>query len=114
MKFDEIAAIPVEPEYLVRQAKELAMSGDHTGAINFLKSAIQKNPRYTEAYNLLGNCQECLGQTDAAIESYDKALQLDANLADAWFNKGMILKKTGKSTESLQCIQKSVDLYCGA
>jgi tetratricopeptide (TPR) repeat protein len=114
MKLDGMAGTFMEPEYLVRQAQELAMAGDHITAVNYLKKAIEANPRYTQAYTLLGNCQDCLGQNEEAIASYDKALQIDPGHADAWFNKGISLKKTGQIKESMQCIEKSIDLYCGS
>jgi len=102
-----------EAEYLVRQAQEKAMAGDHTSAENYLKKAIDKSPWYSEAYTLLGNCQDCLGRLEDAIASYDKALQIDAGHAEAWFNKGMSLKKLGRTKEANTCIEKSIDLYCG-
>jgi tetratricopeptide (TPR) repeat protein len=102
-----------EAEYLIRQAQDRAMAGDHNSAINFLMKAIDRNPRYSEAYTLLGNCQDCLDKNDDAIASYNKALQIDPGDADAWFNKGMILKKLGKTQEATQCVEKSIDLYCG-
>jgi len=113
MKLNVMSGTIMEADYLVRQAREKAMAGDHINAVNYLKNAIEANPRYTEAYTLLGNCQDCLGQNEEAIASYDKALQIDPGHAEAWFNKGMSLKKTGQIKESLQCIEKSIDLYCG-
>jgi Flp pilus assembly protein TadD len=112
MKLNGIHGTSSETEYLVRQAQERAMAGDHSGAISFLKQAITTNPRYAEAYSLLGNCQDCLGQDQDAIASYNQALALDPFHADAWFNKGMTLKKTGQTKEAAQCIEKSIDLYC--
>lgn len=102
-----------EAEYLLRHAQENAMKGDHTIAVNYLRKAIEIYPRYAEAYILLGNCQDCINQTEDAISAYDKALQIDPEHADAWFNKGMSLKKIGKTKEATQCIEKSINLYCG-
>lgn len=102
-----------EAEYLARQAQEKAMTGDHSSAVTYLKKAIDKYPRYADAYTLLGNCQDCLDKHEDAITSYDKALQIDPAQAEAWFNKGMILKKLGQTKEATQCIEKSIDLYCG-
>jgi tetratricopeptide (TPR) repeat protein len=102
-----------EADYLIRRAQENAMVGDHSQAIDLLKKAIDKYPRYAEAYVLLGNCQDCLGKSEDALTSYDRALQIDAGHAEAWFNKGMILKKMGQTGEATKCIEKSIDLYCG-
>jgi tetratricopeptide (TPR) repeat protein len=112
MKLNGIRGTLPEGEYLVRQAREMAMAGDHTTAINYLKQAITANPQYAEAYALLGNCQDCLDKNEEAVASYNQALALDPCHADAWFNKGMILKKMGQTKEASQCIEKSIDLYC--
>lgn len=102
-----------EAQYLVQQAREKSMSGDHSSALNYLNKAINRNPKYVDAYVLLGNCQDCLDKYEDAIASYDKALQIDPGHAEAWFNKGISLKKFGQTKEALQCIEKSIDLYCG-
>ncbi|MCK9594004.1 MAG: tetratricopeptide repeat protein [Methanoregula sp.] len=112
MRLNGIHGTFSEAEYLVRQAREMAMSGDHDAAINYLKQAIIANPRYSEAYTLLGNCQDCLGHDEDAVVSYNQALAIDPCHADAWFNKGMSLKKMGQTKEASQCIEKSIDLYC--
>jgi Flp pilus assembly protein TadD len=101
-----------EAEYLVRQAREIALAGNYTTAISYLNKAITANPRYAEAYTLLGDCQDCLGKSEAAVASYNQALAIDPCHADAWFNKGMSLKKMGRTKEASQCIEKSIDLYC--
>ena len=102
-----------ESDYLVRQAQEKAMAGDHFTAVKYLKEAIEKYPRNANAHMLLGNCQDCMDKVDDAIASYDNALQMDPDNAEAWFNKGMTLKKKGQITESTQCIEKCINLYCG-
>jgi protein O-GlcNAc transferase len=102
-----------EAEYLIRRAQENAMVGDHSQAVGLLKKAIDKYPRYADAYVLLGNCQDCLEKPEDAIASYDRALQIDSGHAEAWFNKGMTLKKMGQTNEATKCIEKSIDLYCG-
>jgi tetratricopeptide (TPR) repeat protein len=102
-----------ESEYLVRQAQDKAMTGDHFLAVKYLKEAIDKYPRNANAHTLMGNCQDCLDKLDEAIASYDTALRIDPDDAEAWFNKGMTLKKKGRIDESTQCIEKCISLYCG-
>ena len=102
-----------ESDYLLKQAQEKAMAGDHFTAVKYLKEAIDKYPRNVNAHTLLGNCQDCMDKVEDAIASYDKALQMDPDNAEAWFNKGMTLKKMGQITESTQCIEKCINLYCG-
>jgi Flp pilus assembly protein TadD len=101
-----------ESDYLVKQAQEKAMAGDHSTAVNYLKQAVEKYPKNAQALTLLGNCQDCLDNVNDAIASYDKALQIDPDDAETWFDKGMSLKKIGKLNEATQCIEKCIELFC--
>ena len=58
----------------------------------------------------MGNCQDCMDKLDDAIASYDTALRMDPDDAEAWFNKGMTLKKKGQINESTMCIEKCINL----
>jgi len=100
----------MESEYLVRQAQERAMAGDHFTAVSYLKQALDAYSKNAHALTLLGNCQDCLDNVKHAIESYDKALQIDPDDAETWFNKGMSLKKIGQINEATQCFEKCMDL----
>jgi Flp pilus assembly protein TadD len=102
-----------EAKYFVRLAQENAITGDHFSAIKYLYKAIDKYPGYAEAYAQLANCQDCLNKFEDAIVSYNIALRIDPDNAETWFNKGMSLKKNGQIKEATQCIEKSIDLFCG-
>jgi tetratricopeptide (TPR) repeat protein len=53
------------------------------------------------------------GNYDSAINHYNRALQIDPEDADVWFNKGITLKKIGNYNESNKCIETAINLYCG-
>jgi len=107
-----ISSAKNESDYLVRQAQEKAMAGDHFTAVKFLKEAIDRYPRNANAHTLMGNCQDCMDKVEEAIASYDTALEMDPDNAETWFNKGMTLKKMGQVKESTMCIEKCIDLFC--
>ncbi len=60
-----------------------------------------------------GDLRDSEGQYEKAIVAYDNALRIDPEDADVWFNKGETLKKMGKSTEAMRCIETAINLYCG-
>ena len=45
-----------------------------------------------------------------AIQCYDKALEIDANYADAWYNKGAVLGDLLKHNEAIQCFDKAIEI----
>jgi tetratricopeptide (TPR) repeat protein len=102
-----------EAKQFVRLAQENVMKGDHSSAIKYLYKAIDMYPNYAEAYAQLGNCQDCLEKFEDAIAAYNKALHIDPDNAETWFNKGMSLKKNGQIDAGTKCIEKSINLFCG-
>ena len=45
----------------------------------------------SDAWNNKGLALDNLGRYEEAIKYYDKAIELDPNNADAWYNKGLLL-----------------------
>ena len=60
-----------------------------------------------------GDLLDSEGQYERAITAYDSALAIDPGDADAWFNKGMTLKKMGKISDATSCVETAINLYCG-
>jgi tetratricopeptide (TPR) repeat protein len=60
-----------------------------------------------------GDIRDSQGRYEEAIDSYDKVLQIDPDDADAWFNKGITLKKMGKHSEGTRSIERAINLYIG-
>ncbi|HDN82730.1 MAG TPA: tetratricopeptide repeat protein, partial [Candidatus Altiarchaeales archaeon] len=44
-----------------------------------------------------------LGYIQEALRCFDRAIELNPNLAQAWYNKGLVLFGLGKINESLSC-----------
>ena len=47
---------------------------------------------------------------DEALEKFDKALELNPNLAEVWFYKGIILQTKDMNKEALECYEKSIEI----
>ena len=60
-----------------------------------------------------GDLRDSEGEYEKAIKAYDNALRIDLSDADVWFDKGLTLKKMGRSLESEKCIDEAINLYCG-
>ena len=58
-----------------------------------------------------GDLLDSEGQYEKAIADYDKALQIDPDDADVWFDKGETLKKMGKLAEAEKCFEMATKLY---
>ena len=50
------------------------------------------------------------GDYEKAIENYDKALELNSNFEEAWYNKGFNLGELERHAEAIKCYDKAIDL----
>ena len=100
------AGIPLEAQYLYRQALLTKNNGQKEGgpneenalkALKYLKMAIMITPRFCNAYNAMGNCLDEMGRYDEAMKAYGKVLELDPEHTEARFKRDMILKKLSSS-----------------
>jgi len=60
-----------------------------------------------------GDLRDSQGRFEKAIAAYDRALMIDPEDADAWYNKGETLFKMGRITEASKCFEIATKLYLG-
>ena len=75
-------------------------------ALVYLKTAIEREPNMAQYRFVKGNLDESLGNAEDALASFDKAIQLDSTLAEAWGGKGrMYFNKAVKMSEDANKIK---------
>ncbi|HEY9736607.1 MAG TPA: substrate-binding domain-containing protein, partial [Trichocoleus sp.] len=57
-----------------------------------------------------GSVLALLGRPDRALESFNRALEMDPNSVEAWTGKGRLLASTGQLDEALFCFDKALEL----
>jgi tetratricopeptide (TPR) repeat protein len=86
------------------RAKELAIEGDYYGAIILLKQAVKFAPDHSEAWFLLGSCQDRNPKwRREAAESMQQALSIDPNHVDAMIALGDIYRSEGLTSRAQSC-----------
>jgi Tfp pilus assembly protein PilF len=63
-----------------------------------------------QAYANLGMAHRALGEDEPARQSFDKALRLDPNQANAWLGMGLLAQKQGKLNEAITDFSRSIEL----
>lgn len=97
---------PQEPWFLQNLINYYIFSGQEQAAIDYLAQAIEREPNVPQYHLIKGNLNANQGNGDAALEDYDRALALDANLADAVAGKGRVYyNKAVKMNEDAAYIQ---------
>ena len=57
-----------------------------------------------------GNALRDQNKYQEAIETYDKALALNANFAEALYDKGLALHNLNKFDEAIECYEKAISI----
>ena len=98
MKPVNIVPLPLEAQYLYRQGLFLSSEGKKEPALRSLKMAVTLAPRFSDAYNAMGNCLDELGRYEEAIRKYDKVLEIDPGHAEARFKRDIVRAKVSPGT----------------
>jgi len=85
-----ISRFPQEPWFLQNLINYYIFSGQEQTAINYLATAIEREPNVAQYHLIKGNLDENQGNYDAALADFDNALALDPTMADAMAGKGRV------------------------
>ncbi len=85
---------------LLERAKERAELGDYFGSIHLLEELIESGRAYADAYQLLGLSYHMIGRSEKALESLDRALDLNPRYVEAHIHRGIVLSDLGRSSEA--------------
>jgi tetratricopeptide (TPR) repeat protein len=81
---------------------EYAKAGDHARAIEYLRDALERDPRYSAAWKALGRSLEAAARTEEALEAYRRGIEAAREKGDRQAEKEMTvfrrrLEKAGRT-----------------
>ena len=99
-----------DPYELQRKVQSLAASGQTAQAIDLLEKTVKGNPRFVEAWMLLGGVYRALGQPEMAIEVCKKSLEHIPNDSRIWVNLGHLYTEMNQYEQAFEPLKKAVAL----
>lgn len=100
-----------EAAFYLQQGKVQCSLKNWQGAITACQRAMQlMGPRAAEAYHILGQAFQGLGNLDEARQSYSKALMLQPEAADVHAYLGSVYAAQQQWTEAMNCYQQAITL----
>ena len=79
-------------------------------ALKYYNKSIELNPKYSEAYNNLGNLYRQRGDYEKAINNYKQAIHFNNNFFIAYYNLGNSFKNIGKLSEAKENFKKALSI----
>lgn len=105
--------VPVDPDEDFERAVELELAGRFAEAAAEYRSWLaQFGPDAEVCFNL-GNALFALGETEAAVERFRQAVEIDPGCAAAWSNLGSVLAELGECDEAIAALRKALRLDPG-
>ncbi|XP_075887213.1 protein O-mannosyl-transferase TMTC4 [Nelusetta ayraudi] len=85
-----LAVCPLNAKVHYNVGKNLADSGNATGAIGYYREAVRLHPTYVHAMNNLGNILKERNELVEAEQLLSKAVSIQRDFAAAWMNLGIV------------------------
>lgn len=85
-------------------------AGDFLRAEQIYRSALEHLPDSAPLYGNLSNAQRRRGRVEEALQSAQKAVQLDPKFANGWVNLALAQKKAGQLDGARLSIKTAIDL----
>jgi Flp pilus assembly protein TadD len=101
------------PEVLRLVAGMHTLRGQHAQAAQTMRSALLQRPEDAMYHNTLGTILIAQGDLDSAVNTLQRAVELDPTLAAAFYNLGLALMHSVRATEAGVALQRSLALAPG-
>ena len=105
------AKYPNDQNLLTTDINQHLKEGKLTEAIPLLERSISNNPNNKYLHFALGTSYDGLNDFEKAESSYSKAISLDPNFFDAWYNLGALYFNTGADLNNALSENNDPDSY---
>ncbi|WP_258097437.1 tetratricopeptide repeat protein [Marinoscillum pacificum] len=110
IEFLESIGIPDDPDVLKSKIELLRNREMYEEAVKLASKLIEIAPEDHKGYWELAYCNASIGNSDIAIENYEKALKIFPKSSSALNNLGIQFEKTDKLYDALQKIDMAIEI----
>ncbi len=82
-------------------------------ALRHLRTVVGQNDNIAAAHHLIGDCFLGLRKPEESARAYQRAVTIDSNLSDCWFNLGLMRRETNELDRATAAFKKVTELTPG-
>lgn len=99
-----------QSEFWHLKGKAAGKLGKPDQKVEYIKNAIELNPKVATYYRNLGAGYYATKDYDQAINCHNKAIELEPHNAINYHNKGAAFLRSGRAEEALGCFEKALEI----
>ncbi len=107
---DMIKQAPGHPDVLHMMALVCKRRGELRQAEKHFRASLRSKPKQAAVLSNLGNLLKQSRRYSEADEAYARALRIDPNLRDAWYNRGLTALDQGRFERAIEYLQNAREL----
>jgi len=92
----------------IKSVITLYSNGQIQEALDSVETLIKDYPDEASLYNISGACYKAIGQLDAAVKRYKKALAIKPDYIEACYNLGNAFKEFGQLDDAVKSFEKAL------
>jgi tetratricopeptide (TPR) repeat protein len=96
-----------EADRLIQRAREAYERRDFVAALADFREVVDNHPHFADVRQMMGLCLSLLGQPDAALEQFDRALEENECYVEALLHKAITLNELGRYDEASEAIERA-------
>ena len=108
--YDYIESVEDKTVRIVGEKDALRNKTDYSLVIDGLEQVLQKDPSFVFALFNLANVYAKSGEIEKAITTYNEVIRLDKDIAEAYFNRGLLYIYLGRKAEANVDLSKAGEL----
>lgn len=98
-----------EADRLIQKAREAYERRDFVAALSDFREVVDNHPHFADVRQMMGLCLSFLGQPDAALEQFDRALEENACYVEALLHKAITLNELGRYDEARETFERAAE-----
>ena len=110
IKIDKAGKVQEPPENQARTLVNLCIQKKFKKSKKQALKLLSSFPNSIVLHNIIGAANQGLGQLDHALTAYKKAVSIQPNFAEAYYNMGNVLQDQGKLKEAIGAFEKAVSI----
>lgn len=110
MMYDYIESVDDKTPKVVGEQRDETRKVDYSLVLEGYHQCLAIDPDFVFALYNIGNVYAKNGEIDRAIEAYTQAIRKDRELAEAYFNRGLLYIYTGQKAQANADLSKAGEL----